>query len=98
MAKPHYRSEQERLLQEAAAQAFARATGMRAAPIGLETRSTHAGADGEMQFDLGAGRRFTMPVQVKANIDRFATIAALKDVQEKQVSRCCSSRTSSRPR
>jgi hypothetical protein len=84
MAKPHHLSEQERLLQEAAAQAFARSTGMRAVPIDRETRGTQAGADGEMQFDLGGGRRFTMPVEVKANIDRFATTAALKDVQEKR--------------
>lgn len=84
MKKPRHHSEQERLLQEAAAQAFARVTGMRAAPVGRKTRGTRAGADGEMQFDLGGGRRFTMPVEVKANIDRFATIAALKDAQEQR--------------
>lgn len=67
--------ETEKLLLEEAALAFEQSTGLRATP-GAE-------ADGSMQFDLGHGRRFAMPVEVKARVDRFAVVERLKEIQEK---------------
>ncbi|QQX89120.1 hypothetical protein JJQ59_36750 (plasmid) [Cupriavidus necator] len=78
-----YHSELERLLLEDAALAFEQTTGMRAVSEGPVSSGPRSLLDGLMHFDLGHGRTFTMPVEVKSRIDRFATVARLKEAQEK---------------
>ncbi|MGN5478655.1 hypothetical protein ACTMU2_21480 [Cupriavidus basilensis] len=78
-----YHGEAERLLLEEAALAFEQSTGMRAVSDGPVSSGPRSLLDGLMHFDLGHGRTFTMPVEVKSRIDRFATVARLKETQEK---------------
>jgi len=73
----------EQHLLEDAALAFEQATGMRAVPEAPASSGPRLRLDGLMHFDLGHGRTFTMPVEVKSRIDRFATVARLKQTQEK---------------
>lgn len=78
----HNIHEAEKLLLEETALAFEQSTGLRAKPEARHVVVAGREVDGLMHFDLGPGRRFTMPVEVKSRVDRFAVIARLRDMQE----------------
>ncbi|MDF3838779.1 type IV toxin-antitoxin system AbiEi family antitoxin [Cupriavidus basilensis] len=78
-----YEQEKEGLLLEEAALAFGEATGLHACSAPPASAGPRSLLDGLMHFDLGHGRKFTMPVEVKVHMDRFATVAKLKEAQEK---------------
>jgi len=81
MSDFHHRDRGRRLLEQAAL-AFQRSTGFEAKPAAPPIDGPYSQLDGMMHFDLGNGRAFSMPVEAKIRVDRFAMIPQLKSMRD----------------